>query len=43
MSNQANHLAPVPKYNLVRKPDVASKYKVIQDTPVELHYWPYKN
>ena len=37
-------LAPVPTFNLVkRKPDMTTTYEAINNAPVELHYWPYKN
>ncbi len=44
MCTRGNDLAPVPRFNLVsRPPDMTKIYDVIKNTPVELHYWPYKN
>ena len=43
MSEAVDDLAPVPRFNLVkRKPDMPT-VDMIVDAPVELHYWPYKN
>ena len=44
MCTRANNLAPAPTSNLAsRPPDMTKILEVIKNTPVELHYWPYKN